>query len=403
MATASNQLIDLGYLGNDKVLAPQEVLDQLRASGKAKSIVTTTELMQKGLKPKRQPLLCDILLASPAVAAFIGKKQGAVLKANLLEAKRFVLDEAASRFVAEMIRDHPRIIADAQDFAIPPFKKVWIELPFDPFFYTINADGEKDDTRDLRIGYLIIGNEVYGGVHAMDHGQFHGSWMPTKYRLWKPMTDAEERKMMETFHVSRAGLDKVYWGSVYTKLITESDQAGVRALRANHGMELLLDPSLLEEEYKEAVHGIFNEISGDLRNIIALLLFLNRTRDIQRVDDVPFKQAMIGGKAGVLLKHSVITISVNPEPRIKKMVAGHSVWRRLHDVKGHFCHDEKARAGCLHGAESPDLKDFGDFWIEYEPLRWKCERCGGKRWWRHEHKRGHEEKGLVTSEYKVTE
>ena len=34
--------------------------------------------------------------------------------------------------------------------------------------------------------------------------------------------------------------------------------------------------------------------------------------------------------------------------------------------------------------------------------KWFCE-CGGLRWWRKQHMRGHEEKGLVTSEYKVTE
>jgi hypothetical protein len=54
----------------------------------------------------------------------------------------------------------------------------------------------------------------------------------------------------------------------------------------------------------------------------------------------------------------------------------------------------------MHGEQ---LKgDFGEWWIEYEPLRWRCERCGGHRWWRREHSRGTPEVGVVTSEYAVS-
>ena len=64
--------------------------------------------------------------------------------------------------------------------------------------------------------------------------------------------------------------------------------------------------------------------------------------------------------------------------------------------------DKIARSGCLHGEQMHG--DFGDWWTEYEPLRWKCQTCGGKRWWRREHTRGSfAEAGAVgVQEYAVT-
>jgi hypothetical protein len=66
-------------------------------------------------------------------------------------------------------------------------------------------------------------------------------------------------------------------------------------------------------------------------------------------------------------------------------VAHSGITKRLHDVRGHFCHDKRAR--------QTGEQWCGHDWVEYEPLRWKCERCGGKRWWRNEHQRGDVEKG----------
>jgi hypothetical protein len=183
----------------------------------------------------------------------------------------------------------------------------------------------------------------------------------------------------------------LYWGEAINKLYAEKDKEGLRALRQNHRIHF---PEKNPETAKMLWDKIVMQSGGDLRNIIAILLFLNRTREIQVVDAVPHARGMIKNKASTYLSYNKITIKLNPGPLIKKLVPGEGTWRKLHDVRGHFCHDKRAReAGHLWCSHE---------WIEFEPLKWSCERCNGKRWWRNEHKRGHDEKGIVISEYEVT-
>src|SRR5206468_4583912 len=127
---------------------------------------------------------------------------------------------------------------------------------------------------------------------------------------------------------------------------------------------------------------------------------------IQVVREVGVSQGFVGNKVKPFLSHHVITLKVERddlENRIKRLVAGHGTTKRLHDVRGHFCHNERAKtADCMHPAwEETDWETdvAGGARI---PRRWKCLRCTGLRWWRKEHERGHEEKGLVSSEYRVT-
>ena len=62
--------------------------------------------------------------------------------------------------------------------------------------------------------------------------------------------------------------------------------------------------------------------SGDLRNIVALLLFLNRTSNITLATDVPHGEAFIKHKLRPLLSHRVIKIKLDPMPRLMRLCAG---------------------------------------------------------------------------------
>ena len=139
--------------------------------------------------------------------------------------------------------------------------------------------------------------------------------------------------------------------------------------------------------------------AGTLKIAIALLLFLNRTRKIQVTDELGMFRAPVPRprQPKVMLAHSVIRLSADPISRLREMCAGESLFRRLHDVRGHFCHDRLARES---DCDSHVWEESGDS-IDTHP-RWTCQTCHGKRWWRREHRRGHEEAGLVTSEYNVT-
>jgi hypothetical protein len=162
-------------------------------------------------------------------------------------------------------------------------------------------------------------------------------------------------------------------------------------LRENHSFELNLRAGIDKRQFWGQ---LYNGSAGDLRNIIGLLLFLNRTSQVRYEREEPtLPGRFIGRKQTNFLAHRVISFKLNPLPRLVKLCAGESIRRRLHDVRGHFCHNKIAR-------ENNHLHD----WIEAAEnhLQWSCE-CGGLRWWRNPHMRGHEGKGLVLSEYNVKE
>lgn len=353
---------------------------------------------------KREPLLADHLLSMHARRDkdLIAPRWHETLCSHLREAKRFVLDEQAALYVAEMLVRAPRIVADAQDFAIPPFKKMWVELPYRGFYQTITKgiSVTHDPSGDTRIGYLVVGANAYPAAQGPSG---EANFVPFIVRMNQPYTLAEELEFCEKVSVSRATLDMIYWGSAYQQLSEEQDQEGIRALRARHSLEAYGPQHMTAKAAHWFAHNssslvwqhLMESGAGDVRNIIALLLFLNRTSKIQTIQEIGMAPKVLHRRPVMLLKHSVVSLKLDPAPMLLKLCAGEGIWRRLHDVRGHFCHNKAAREND-HDHEWQDISDRPSPYI----LQWRCS-CGGLRWWRREHRRGHEEKGMVASEYSV--
>ena len=352
--------------------------------------------MENKSRANRTPTLADRLLAVNNYIVMPRKVQEATQQ-SLMLAKKFVIDEEAAVYMAEIVKQAPRIIADAQDFAIPPFTRMWVEFPINVFNKAVGAKTTSDymgeERQDTVIGYLFNGPSVRTGAWSSGLGKTAG-FGTFEYMLNHPYKDIqEELRVCKEMGVSRGTLDAVFWGSAANQFMAEGDKESLRALRENHSVwPLPLQEQIKKSKDPKDVYAyLLNMAAGELRNIITVLLFLNRTQDIQKHFHVPGAQGFVRNKLRPLLSHSVITLSVNPQPRFLEMVAGEGVWRRLHDVRGHFCHNKVAReSGCMHSV-----------WDEVAPLQWKCPSCQGLRWWRKEHRRGHEDKGVVTSEYKV--
>lgn len=359
----------------------------------------------------RRPLLADLLLATSAKKYVMDRGWCERTVDHLRMAKKFVLDEKASEYLAEMILENPRIVADAQDFAIPAFKTMWVEIPFARYFKSITKT-EPDATADIRLGYLFTGSTVRVGAESVSGC----SWLPVEYQLHSPMSLEAQHHLMAALKTSRLGLDVWFWGNTARAFmdgmpsfesltrddaldrINEWGKAGLRALRANNSVKLApLRPPFDEIVYPQMLEGS----AGDLRNIVALLLFLNRTVDVQYQEETPMGQAILHRAVKPLMPYTTISMKLDPLPRLRKLSAGSGVMRRLHDVRGHFCHDKQARTGCLHGEELQG--DWGEWWEEYDVLRWKCTHCRGKRWWRKEHHRGSSDVGIIKEQiYAVT-
>lgn len=355
------------------------------------------------MKLRREPLLIDKFLAlNPSELRsdrLLPREYYDSTRANLRLAKLFVLSREATTYCAQLLKEAPRIIADAQDFAIPPFRQMYLEIPFDTWYETLTGE-PNDRSGDRRMGYLIVGSQVRVLVEGADGVELS----PVEYHLNEPLSLEQEVEFVKRAGTSRIALDLFYWGGSAAAFGTvragtgaagvvaydEWQKEGLRALRANHGFAIHLHRSKLGQIQK--IWESFSTASaGDLRNIIGLLLFLNRTSQMRYEREEPFQQRMLGRRPVNLLKHRTITLHVNPVPQLLSLAAGEGIRRRLHDVKGHFCHNQAARVN-THTHD----------WVEAPEtaLQWHC-ACGGVRWWRKAHKRGSEDKGIVTSSYNV--
>lgn len=381
--------------------------------------------------PIRKPTLADRLLHQPGRSPWATVSQQARCRDQLQRAKKFVLDEAAAAWLAQSIRECPRLIADAQDFAIPPFETMWIEMPRAVF--APQEVQSMEGVSELRMGFLIEGSAVRPAASGLAGGERPAGveFAPHEFVLDRPLDDVETTRLYREFGIHPFDFDMFCWGyTAFTTLIADDPflretvcgdvandiednpvlderlrqrwaSSGMSAMRERHGLRLNVDESV-DIEPRRIWPRIRHTFDGGLSALLATLIFLNRTADLQTVQEVGFGRAMIDRKPRPLAAHRVVSLRLNPMPRLRSLSlsAGPGASRRLHDVRGHWCHDQLARAGCVHGIER--LLDFGEFWVEEAPLRWKCSACGGRRWWRHEHSRGSAEKGVVAQSYRVT-
>lgn len=328
----------------------------------------------------RAASLADMLLHAPRRDALTHLP----LADHLLSVKRFTLEDGTAAYIGKALREQPRLVADGIDFAIPPFERMWVEFNFPPFFEAITGTRWDHTKGDRRLGFLLLGKAVYVG----SEGPRVCGFSPMRYRLDQPWTLAEELAMAERFGISRMQLDEFFWGSTGMRLRDQHNMNALRILRAHHSFDLLPTKThLTREQWQRFLFGA----NGDLRTIIASLIFLNRTTSMQARREVPMQSGFVNRHPARLHAHTVIGLEIDPLPRLRAICAGEGVWRRLHDVRGHFCHDRTTREahGCDHD------------WSEVDEMLWKCQRCMGKRWWRKEHRRGNIEKGHGTAEYSV--
>jgi len=380
------------------------------------------------MKTKRKPLLIDEFLSAKMID-WPDKEEHrrfSAVREHMREAKVFVLDEQAAHYAAEFIRDHPEAIAYDQEFAIPPFPRMYIELPYPDFFHTLGGRNEHDPIYgDTEVGYFIDGPRAYtlsrvrNGTENEAQRKLMGATsmiMPIAYKLNQPFSPKEEQEVCDRLGVSRIGIDLLYWGSSvdinwkggkrddWRELdVTSPPEAVVLSkyaamLRANHSFE-----QWYARDLPHVLSGLFTSAAGDLRNIIALILFLNRTADVRFDEQMPPHRGWIGPRPALFTKHNVVRIRLDPKSHFVKTYGGHGAWRRRHEVRAHFCHDSKARAHHHHLIPQPFEEGYHQAqWTEHGVNQWHCLICGGRRWHRKACSRGSKDKGAVVKTYEVT-
>lgn len=210
------------------------------------------------------------------------------------------------------------------------------------------------------------------------------------------------------------------WGSTWEHL-SEATRAAVRGRNTveflpGNPLHFNYDRWLNSRVWREAMRGSV----GELRNVIALLLVLNRPSLTRYIRTLPNGRGFHKGKLKSFMAHTTVAIDLDAVPTLRLIgtPAEDAVAKRRGEVKGHYKHDETSRqysriAGCIH--EYQPTHGPKDNWAPWPdapigmvgepgiPRNWVCAACGGKRWWRRETEAGDAGVGFVNHDaYQVT-
>lgn len=356
---------------------------------------------------KDSPTLIDRIIRASFKNSRADVADLAAARPALLAAKRFVLDDSMSSYLAHLchapwqvktevkrrqITEHTRYTARI------PYPKTWIE--YSPAAYHAEAKGTfnaaylpvKDDEAGNKsvpcIGWLLeqhpqvesairltafcdIAEPVimpYGMAWTTDDSPI--PWQPMKVQL--PMMQVAETGEIRPFPAAHllTGI-----GGYDTPFIQ------------------IVKPGYLNYQYTDKqVGGVMLEFMGELRRAFALLSTINDIPvTVKQV--MPSKGYVARGQYRKFLSHSVITLSV-PHAEIRKHVKRvlGLLRRRAHEVRGHYREDWR----------NPPSKSCEHVWVPGVHQQVSCVNCNGRKLWIPHHERGDASLGFVTHGYKLT-
>lgn len=333
--------------------------------------------------------LADDLMARGGSERIHSRQFEEKLQGLIRRAHRFVLTEDAARKVALAIQSYPEMLVEHGQFARAPFENCWIEFPTTEFFETLVPGSGNQPGADIRVGYLFSGNNVYVGAQRAEGV---GGFSPIEYHLHQPMSLQNELAMADAMGVSRMGLDDFFWGRSFSRDLSLETKRG---LRRQHDFSMRIDPARVNNKIDYSV--LLNSMNGEVRNILGILLMINQPNKNFTITERTASRAMSHRGMRAQMSHNVVSINLDDNDlstlfRVDRPKGTHAS-PRLHPVRGHYCHDRRAKMmskiGCQHE------------WNEITPLKWECTRCTGRRWWRKEHSRGDASLGQIEQEHAV--
>lgn len=353
--------------------------------------------------------LAEFNFVSPATIRRIQEK--------VVKADKFYFDNKASIRVADVIRDVPDLLVRESRFARAPCPLTWVEFNSTLLWRTIYRDradmlAKEYPDHAARVGYLIDENEVYvvAGGMASDPDALHmchvgcfSYGLNVAEQLLNVLTGTLKnlREEMGIKFDARYVLDFInqfFWGSTAEQL----DQATLDDITSHFAFYPIYDSEVVRHLKLETE--LMNECVGDLRNIVAVLLMLNRPKITEYSEVVPRSRGWIRNRVVPYMAHRTVTINLDPIPHLRRIGTKQDEQdqRRRHHVRGTFCHNKDARdyeriAQCVHNwvGTYSDWIPVGDNYPPNEVEHWVCSECDGRRWWRDDHDRGNALLGWV--------
>lgn len=357
-----------------------------------------------------QPQLIDLLMREtmrPRSVITAGlDRSPAALRDTLLRARRFVLDESMSAFLADISTvpfataraRSPALIDSLRHGARLPHPVTWIE--YDQIanrkrmmqLETKSISGGLLDMQDQspRLGWLLEEHpQVPTAIKLSYFAEMDGNRMlvaPVPFSFVWQTTD-----------------DPLPWHADHRAArlsigITEYDSKQVGVV-FHHPVTREVSQQVIEQRHNApdtfwTTHYMIIESAGIMRHAIAFLATLNdipiASREVR-----PSKGYIARGSHHKFLAHSVITLNV-PERKQRLALAQKLVAlarRRAHSVRGHWRLYQRGEGLCFASEHEWGPQD--------DKGHASCARCSAWRTWIDEHERGDASLGYVTHEYRV--
>lgn len=369
-------------------------------------------MVDKSARLKAHPFIIDEALAPRPV--WLDRPRYERLVGAAARAERFLFSPAASGLIGRFCVDCGDLIMQHRQFAIPPYDEMYFEFQ-KPFFDALPrtmTDPESGrvvaaPVSDTRIGYLLSGRRVYVFPFGIDSkskqngGDEGGSLMPVYY-TWAAAGEMAAFDRPEIGRPISFTGERAQWnhlgiilGTALHKLRDDEMREQLHAEVKPHVFpewSHLVQRQRGSDQLANDLANLLQGCSGDLRNVWAALLWLNRPVHTV-ITNQPAGRRFLRGKSVAYRAHHAVEIDLHKHRSIRRafVLSGERLSPRRHKVRGAF-HHSGGQFACSH--DWPLMPDVDG--------HWKCHRCGRLRWWQKDHVRGDATRGWVDHTYEAT-
>lgn len=353
-------------------------------------------------------------------------------------AKRFYLDEEATRAAAIMGYQHPDVLVAFLSRARTPFEKVWFEWPLAPALDEVGI--EKDEMAPDRVGAVVERLDPAEPIYRMTMIYAHSSmgtegWpspISILFHLTQPLKEAargggEAANIIRRHsafamanQASKTVLTDVGFllGSAYTNTARNSigldeGEAEYRATQceslAAHA-KMVYSPAMGEAFMRRVASGGSPqsqhllvqsliaealEQAGTWRMVISILALINARTVVTADQPHKFGQGrrFVSGQVVPFLEHLLVKLKLPRKQAIQRVMreVREGIPKRRHEVMGHWRERHNSGdAACDH------------VWVDTTATNQKCAICERRRWFVNEFGRGTAEIGFVLKDRLVT-
>jgi hypothetical protein len=325
--------------------------------------------------------LLDEIRRFPDSFQFVRSNVEKNVKSILPSTKQYIFDENASRYMANFVKNNGDLIINNEQFAIPHFENVYYEFNIDAFLDELGRpiSSGVDEEKDGTLGYLISGNAVYliskGLGERAKPSVLHYGYSIGRTPLYKPVIQPLlSRRQKATF----------FLGSTM-ELATISQFQDIAEKYEILNFTDGIDNDML-------LKTILGNATGDIRNMIMMILFLYQSKDVITVNEIAPSRGFMKGKAMTYMAYGSVKINLRNSTGIRKnfiFPSGTHASPRRHSVNSYYRTVPKNN-GCEH-----------DFELVNEN-RWVCKKCKAKRALIKQYERGDATIGYKLKTYDVT-